>query len=127
MAEVNSIYKCRSCGHVVEVLHAGVGDLVCCDQPMELQKANTVDAAQEKHVPVVEATDGGIKVRIGSVPHPMETEHYIEWIEAIAKDGRVMRKSLKPGDAPEADFCLGIDELAVAREHCNLHGLWQTS
>jgi superoxide reductase len=117
------VYKCEVCGNIVEVLHEGKGELVCCGQPMKLYKENTVDAAKEKHVPVIEKTDKGFKVKVGSVTHPMEEKHYIEWIELIA-DGVAYRKFLKPGDAPEAEFCLDAAQV-TAREYCNLHGLWK--
>ena len=105
MAEKLQVYKCEICGNIVEVLHGGRGELVCCGKPMKLFEENTVDAAKEKHVPVVEATADGVKVKVGSVAHPMEPDHYIEWIEVIA-GGRVYTEFLKPGGAPEAVFCL---------------------
>jgi superoxide reductase len=117
------VYKCEVCGNIVEVLHEGKGELVCCGQPMKLYKENTVDAAKEKHVPVIEKTAEGFKVNVGSVTHPMEEKHYIEWIELIA-DGVTYRKFLNPGDAPEAEFCLDAAQV-TAREYCNLHGLWK--
>ena len=117
------VYKCEVCGNIVEVLHDGKGELVCCGEPMKLYKENTVDAAKEKHVPVIEKTVGGFKVKVGSVTHPMEEKHYIEWIELIA-DGVAYRKFLKPGDAPEAEFCMNARQI-TAREYCNLHGLWK--
>jgi superoxide reductase len=117
------VYKCEVCGNIVEVLHAGKGELVCCKQPMKLFVENTVDAAKEKHVPVVERTAHGIKVTVGSVPHPMEEKHYIEWIEIIA-DGKAYRQFLNPGDAPEATFNIAAQQV-TAREYCNLHGLWK--
>jgi len=123
MTELNQIYKCSVCGNIVEVVHAGAGELVCCGQPMELLKENTTDAAQEKHVPIIEKTENGIKVTVGEVPHPMESEHFIEWIEILA-DNKAYRKYLKPGDAPEAEFCIKASEI-TAREYCNLHGLWK--
>ncbi|UCE26408.1 MAG: desulfoferrodoxin [Candidatus Coatesbacteria bacterium] len=123
MAETLEVYKCEICGNIVEVLHGGVGDLVCCGQNMVLQKENTTDAAQEKHVPVVEKTADGFKVKVGSVAHPMVPEHYIEWIEIIA-DGTAYRKFLNPGDAPEAEFALDAAEV-IAREYCNVHGHWK--
>lgn len=117
------VYKCEICGNIVEVLHAGPGQLVCCGQPMKKYEENTVDAAKEKHVPVVEKVAAGFKVKVGSVPHPMEEKHYIEWIEIIA-DGKTYRRYLKPGEPAEAVFC--IDAAAItAREYCNLHGLWK--
>jgi superoxide reductase len=123
MAERLQVFKCEVCGHIVEVLHEGAGELVCCNQPMKLLVAGSVDAAQEKHVPVIEKTEDGIIVKIGSVPHPMEEKHYIEWIEIIA-DGKAYREFLKPGDAPEATFKVAAEQV-TAREYCNLHGLWQ--
>jgi superoxide reductase len=123
MAEKFEVYKCEICGNIVEVLHGGIGDLVCCGQNMVLQKENTTDAAQEKHVPVIEKTADGFKVKVGSVAHPMVPEHYIEWIEIIA-DGTAYRKFLNPGDAPEAEFVLDAAEV-IAREYCNVHGHWK--
>ena len=124
MTQRLQVYKCEVCGNIVEVLHEGAGELVCCGQPMKLLVANTVDAAKEKHVPVIEKTATGVKVKIGSVPHPMEEKHYIEWIEIIA-DGKAYRQFLKPGDAPEATFDIKATTIE-AREHCNLHGLWKS-
>lgn len=123
MTELKQIYKCNICGNIVEVLHTGVGQLVCCGQPMELKEAKTEDVGQEKHLPVIEKTKTGIKVKIGSVPHPMEDKHYIEWIEVIA-DGKSCRKFLKPGDKPEAEFKIKAEKIE-AREYCNVHGLWK--
>ena len=123
MAERYQIYKCDLCGNIVEVVHGGAGELVCCGQPMELFAENTVDAAKEKHVPVVEKIDGGCKVKVGSVAHPMEEKHYIEFVEIIA-DGKVYRQYLNPGDTPEAFFAIDADRV-TAREYCNLHGLWK--
>ncbi|MHB0886046.1 MAG: desulfoferrodoxin [Bacillota bacterium] len=117
------VYKCEVCGHTVEVVHAGQGQLACCDQPMKLLIENTVDASKEKHVPAVEKTADGVKVKVGSVTHPMEEKHYIEWIEVIAGD-KAYRRFLKPGEAPEAVFKIDADDL-TARELCNLHGLWK--
>ena len=124
MTEQRQIYRCNSCGNIVEVLHTGEGQLVCCGQPMELLKEKTEDAGREKHVPVIEKTETGLKVIVGSVPHPMEGKHHIEWIEVIA-DGRVYRKFLKPGDKPEAEFELKAGEIG-AREYCTIHGLWKS-
>ena len=123
MTERLQVYKCEVCGNVVEVLHDGESDPVCCEQPMKLFVENTVDAAKEKHVPVVEKTAEGIKVKVGNVAHPMEEKHYIEWIEIIA-DGKAYRQFLKPGDVPEATFSLSAEQV-TAREYCNLHGLWK--
>ncbi|MBU0730111.1 MAG: desulfoferrodoxin [Proteobacteria bacterium] len=123
MAEKLGVYKCELCGNIVEVLHAGAGDLVCCGQPMTLQKENTVDAAKEKHVPVIEKIAGGYKVKLGEVPHPMTAEHYIEWIELIA-GGKAYVQFLNPGDQPEAMFMVN-DAQVAARAYCNLHGHWK--
>ncbi len=117
------VYKCEVCGNIVEMLHEGKGELVCCKQPMKLYVENTVDVAQEKHVPVVEKVAGGFKVRVGSVPHPMEEKHYIEWIEILA-DGKAYRQFVKAGEAPEATFLIEAETI-TAREYCNLHGLWK--
>lgn len=123
MTQLNQIYKCNICGNIAEMVHTGVGQLVCCGQPMELLKEKTEDEGSEKHVPVVEATEMGIKVKVGSIPHPMEEKHYIEWIELIA-DGESFKKFLKSGDAPEAEFCIKAENIIV-REYCNVHGLWK--
>jgi superoxide reductase len=117
------IYKCDVCGNIVEVLHEGQGDLVCCGKPMKLMDEQTADAATEKHVPVVEKTADGIKVTVGSVPHPMEDKHFIEWVQIMA-GGNAYRIFLKPGGAPEAVFKAGIGDV-TAREYCNVHGLWK--
>lgn len=111
------------CGNIVEVLHGGVGELVCCGKPMELLDEKTADATTEKHVPVIEKIDGGYKVKVGSVPHPMTEEHFIEWIELLA-DGKAYRQFLEPGAAPEATFHIEGNSVS-AREHCNVHGLWK--
>lgn len=124
MTERLQVYKCESCGNIVEVLHEGKGELVCCGKPMKLYKENTTDAAQEKHVPVVEKTADGFRVKVGSAAHPMEDKHYIEWIELIAGE-RAYRQFLKPGETPEAIFKVEADS-ATAREYCNLHGLWKS-
>jgi superoxide reductase len=123
MAEPNQVYKCEKCGNIVEVVHGADGELFCCGEPMKLMKENTVDASLEKHVPVIEKTKAGFKVKVGSIPHPMEQAHYIEWIELIA-DEKAYRAYLKPGDQPEAEFCIKARNI-TAREYCNLHGLWK--
>jgi len=123
MAKDMEIYRCELCGNMVEVLHAGGGELVCCGQAMTLLAANSVDAAKEKHVPVIVKGEGGYTVTVGSVPHPMTDAHLIEWIELIA-GGMVYRKTLKPGDAPEAFFATTAGQVS-ARAYCNLHGLWR--
>jgi superoxide reductase len=124
MTALKQVYKCNVCGNVVEVLHTGKGELVCCGQPMELLQEKATDIGLEKHVPVIEATERGIKVKVGDVPHPMEEKHYIEWVEVVA-DGDSCRKFLKPGDKPEAEFEIRPQTM-VAREYCNIHGLWKS-
>ena len=124
MTERKQVYKCEKCGNIVEVLHEAGGELVCCGQPMKLFKENTVDAAVEKHVPVIETAADGVTVKVGSVPHPMEEKHYIEWVEIIDGD-KSCRKFLKPGEAPEATFSVTGSGM-VAREYCSLHGLWKS-
>jgi superoxide reductase len=126
MVELNEVYKCEICGNIVEVVHGGVGGLICCGQPMKLLKENTVDAAKEKHVPVIEKTKKGVLVKIGSVPHPMEASHYIEFIELITKDNKSYKEFLKPGNLPQAEFCIKPEEILFTREYCNLHGLWKS-
>jgi superoxide reductase len=123
MANYLGVYKCDVCGNIVEVLHAGIGELVCCGQPMTLMQENTVDASKEKHVPVIEKSGNGYLVKVGAVAHPMEEKHYIEWIELLA-DGKAYRQFLKPGDKPEAFFAVEATQV-TAREYCNVHGLWK--
>jgi superoxide reductase len=123
MAMKLQVFKCNVCGHMVEVIHEGAGTLTCCNQAMQLMEENTVDAALEKHVPVIEETAGGFLVKVGSVAHPMQDEHYIEWIELLA-DGKAYRQFLAPGEKPEALFTIKAKDVS-AREYCNLHGLWK--
>lgn len=117
------VYKCQHCGNIIEVMVGGGANIVCCGEEMQLQAENTVDAAKEKHVPVIERGNGTITVKVGSVAHPMEEKHYIQWIELIA-DGTVYRQFLQPGQAPEATFCVTAENV-TAREYCNLHGQWK--
>jgi len=117
------VYKCQHCGNIIEVMVGGGANIVCCGEDMQLQAENTVDAAKEKHVPVIEKGNGTITVKVGSVAHPMEEKHYIQWIELIA-DGKVYRQFLEPGQAPEATFCVTAENVS-AREYCNLHGHWK--
>jgi len=127
MAKRGEIYKCDVCGNIVEVIHEGGGDLVCCGQPMNLMPEKTEEEGlTEKHVPVVEKSEKGILVKVGSIPHPMEEAHYIEWIRIEKKDGRVCRHYFKPGDIPEAEFPVQLEEISAVYEYCNLHGLWVT-
>lgn len=124
MAQLHEVYKCKVCGNIVAIAHGGEGELVCCGEPMKFMKEGSTDGALEKHVPVIEKTPNGYKVKVGSVPHPMEESHWIEWIEILA-DGKSYRQFLKPGQAPEAEFCIKADKV-VAREYCNLHGHWKS-
>ncbi|GAG97829.1 unnamed protein product [marine sediment metagenome] len=123
MTKLKQIYKCNVCGNIVEVLHTGVGKLVCCGETMQLMEEKREDVGQEKHLPVIEKMENKVKVKVGSIPHPMEEKHYIEWIELIA-DGKAYRQFLKPGDTPEAVFDVKPEKITV-REYCNLHGLWK--
>ena len=124
MTKVKEVYRCAICGNIVEIMHMAGGTLTCCGQPMELLSENTVDAAKEKHVPVVEAIEGGYKVKVGSVGHPMQDNHYIEWIELV-EENKIQRVHLKPGDKPEAVFYTDCKNV-YAREYCNLHGHWSS-
>ncbi len=124
MTELNQVYRCNVCGNITEVIHQSKGTLACCGQPMEYLEGNTVDAATEKHVPVVEKVEGGYKVKVGEVSHPMLEKHFIEWIELVTPT-QVLRKNLKPGEEPEAVFYTD-EEVVTAREYCNLHGHWKS-
>jgi len=123
MVELNQIYKCNVCGNIVEVVHASSGTLVCCGQQMELLKEKFEEEGYEKHVPIIKKLKTKIRVKVGSKPHPMEQNHYIEFVELIA-DGKVFRQFLKPGDKPKAEFCIKAENIS-ARIYCNLHGLWR--
>ncbi|WP_243545069.1 desulfoferrodoxin [Pseudodesulfovibrio tunisiensis] len=122
--KLGEVYKCEVCGNIVIMVHEGAGELVCCGESMKLMVENTVDAAREKHVPVMERNGDKLTVKVGSVAHPMEEKHYIEWIEVMVGDV-VLTKMLKPGDAPQAEFCLcDLSGDVSVRAYCNLHGLW---
>lgn len=123
--ELNDVYKCSVCGNMTEVVHVGGGELVCCGKPMIKQNEGSTDGATEKHVPVIEYLEDGILVKVGSAPHPMLPEHYIEFIEVLTDDGKIGRKYLKPGDKPEAKFSCNC-RVVKAREYCNIHGLWSS-
>ncbi len=125
MTQKLELYKCAHCGNIVEVLNAGVGELVCCGHPMTLQKEAMTDGTLEKHVPVIEKKDNGYLVKVGAEPHPMIDAHYIQWVELITKD-RIYIKFLKPNDKPEAFFDCITDEKFTVREYCNLHGLYKS-
>lgn len=123
---VNDVYKCEVCGNIVESVHEGAGEAVCCGQPMTKLVENAVDASTEKHVPVIEKDGKSVKVKIGSEPHPMLPEHHIEWVEVIDKKGKVCKQFLAAGEDPEASFCCVQEGAIVAREYCNVHGLWKS-
>lgn len=123
MVKKHEIYKCSICGNIVEVVNPSGGTLVCCGKPMDLLEENTTEAALEKHIPVVEKSGNKVTVKVGSIEHPMQPEHFIMWIE-VETDDNVYRKYLKPGEKPEAEFQIDDDIVAV-REYCNVHGLWK--
>lgn len=124
MTELNQIYKCNVCGNIVGGLHAGTGQLVCCEQPMQLLLEKNKEEGLEKHVPVIEENESGVRVKVGAIPHPMEQTHHLEWIEAIG-GGKVYRKFLNPGEKPEVNFDLKA-AVIIAKTYCNLHGLWKS-
>ncbi len=118
-------YKCAHCGKIIAVVKETGVPVMCCGQKMDELVPNTTDAAQEKHVPVIEVAGNIVTVTVGSVLHPMQPEHYIEWISLHTKQGN-QRKELKPGDTPKAVFALvDGDEVESAYAYCNLHGLWK--
>lgn len=126
MTQLLDIFKCEVCGNIVELVHSGAGALACCNQPMKIMQENTTDASQEKHVPVINKIKDGIEVKVGSIPHPMEEKHYIEWIEVISGP-KTFRNFLKPGEAPESKFYIEDNGNLIVREYCNLHGLWRVN
>lgn len=126
MAQQREVYKCQLCSNIIMVMQGGDGELVCCGQPMKLMREGTSDGALEKHVPVIEKTPDGYKVKVGSIAHPMEEKHWIQWIELVADNVSYLR-FLNPGDAPEAEFCIAEAKNIFAREYCNLHGLWKST
>lgn len=125
MTKLRELYRCEICGNVVEITHEGAPALVCCEKPMTKLEAKTQDEGKEKHVPAVEETGEGIKVRVGSVAHPMEEKHHIKFIEVMTAD-KVLRAELKPGEAPEAVFCVPKSDVTGVREFCNVHMLWKS-
>ncbi|MBC8525251.1 MAG: desulfoferrodoxin [Candidatus Cloacimonetes bacterium] len=125
MTKRMEIYKCDICGNIVEMLHGGKGELICCGKPMKLMKEKTEDSAVEKHVPFIKKEDRKVIVKVGeNTAHPMEEKHYIEWIELLV-DGKSYKQFLNPGDKPEAEFYVEGKEIS-AREYCNIHGLWKS-
>jgi superoxide reductase len=125
MTNKKEIYKCEVCGNIVEVLHDGVGTLVCCGQPMNLMKEKTEEEGNEKHIPVILENEEGVNIKVGSVEHPMTPEHHIEWIEISTENGE-SKKFLTPDDKPEANFPVKNKNIK-AREYCNIHGLWRNN
>lgn len=125
MTKQRQVYKCELCGNIIEVLHTGEGELVCCGQPMTHLVENSVDAAKEKHVPVIDVQGDTVRVSVGSVPHPMEDKHFIQWIELMTAVD-TCRRYLNPGEKSEATFCHPGDGALTARAYCNLHGLWKS-
>ncbi len=130
MTQTKQIYKCLVCGNIVEVLHQGVGELVCCNQPMKMITSETKDGDQEKHLPVIEelpanvcSDKDGFKVKIGETEHPMEENHYIEWIEINVDNQKSGKRFFKPGDKPETIFETR-SKVESVRAYCNVHGLW---
>jgi superoxide reductase len=124
MTQLNQVYKCAVCGNIVEVIHTGAGELVCCNRPMILQEGHIDDEGFEKHLPVLSFEGDELKVTVGEILHPMSEEHYIEWIELIIGD-KVERVYLKPTDSPEAIFKYNGEPNYIVRTYCNIHGLWE--
>ncbi len=131
MTQQKQIYKCEICGNVVEVLHIGIGELVCCNQPMKLESLKKEEEGVEKHLPVIEELPAnvcqgkdGLKIKVGEIEHPSNENHYIEWIEINTKDDKSGKRFLKPGEAPVVDFYTRIEVISV-RAYCNIHGLWE--
>jgi superoxide reductase len=128
MTEQKQIWKCEVCGNIIEILHKGADSLVCCNQSMILQKENTIEQeGKEKHIPIIKKDAKGVVIKVGSVPHPMEEKHYIEWIEISTEKGE-SKKFLKPGEKPEAKFPVKADISEIhSRAYCNIHGLWTSN
>lgn len=124
MTQLRELYRCEVCGNIVEVIHEGASSLVCCGKPMVKLEAKTEDEGEEKHVPVIEEVGNDVKVKVGSVEHPMEEKHYIKFIEILLKN-KVTRQELKPGQAPEAKCCGLRSDVTEVREFCTIHGLWK--
>lgn len=127
MTEEKQVYRCNICGNMVEVLHLGVGKLVCCENEMQLLEEKSEGVGPEKHIPIIEQIEDGIRVKIGEISHPMEGNHCIEWVELVTDKG-IYRKVFKPGDNPEAEFKINIEDVneVSAREYCSIHGLWKS-
>ncbi len=126
MTQLRELYRCDICQNVVEVCHEGAPSLVCCGEAMKKLEAKTEDEGKEKHVPVTEEVSGGVKVKVGSVAHPMEEKHFIKFIEILTKN-KVIRAELAPGQEPRADFCVKKEDVTEVREFCTVHGLWKNN
>ncbi len=126
MAKQFEIYKCDSCENVIELLYAVNDNLVCCGKPMILLSESNRSGAEEKHKPIIEKDGSGSKVTVSTIIHPMIETHWIEWIEIVTVKGHHCKKFLKPGDEPIAHFMCSVENIAYAREYCNLHGLWES-
>ena len=125
MTKRHDVYKCSVCGNIVDMVQPGLGELFCCGKPMDLAQAKSEDTGHEKHKPVVEKSKTLLTVTIGSIPHPMEEAHYIEWIEVITSEENAYRKFLKPGMPAQAKF-ENLTDVVLVRAYCNIHGLWET-
>jgi len=123
MTKLAEVYKCNICGNIVEMLHAGQGELVCCGQPMNLQIEKTKEDGYEKHLPVYSEQGGDLLVQCGEELHPMQEDHYIEWIEVVFDSGKACRRFLKKDEEPKVVF-VGGEKAVQLRVYCNLHGLW---
>lgn len=121
----SKFYICEHCGNIIGMVHDSGVPVVCCGQKMTRLEPGTVEASHEKHIPVVSIEDGKVKVDIGSVPHPMIDEHFIQWVY-LQTDRGGQRKCLSPGDAPEVSFALAEEKPVAVFAYCNLHGLWMT-
>ncbi|MEA5017099.1 MAG: desulfoferrodoxin family protein [Erysipelotrichaceae bacterium] len=122
---MQKFYRCNLCGNLIGMVHDSEVVPVCCGEPMQELIANTTDAANEKHVPVIEVDGSRVKVTVGSVLHPMIEAHHIAWIYLLTKQGGYL-KYLHVEQEPIAYFCIENDEVVAAFEYCNLHGLWKS-
>lgn len=126
MSQGEKFYLCKHCHKIIGIVQESPVDTICCGEPMQLLVPNTVEASNEKHLPDVTVERNVVKVKVGSVEHPMVPEHFIPWIYMETKAGG-QRKNLKPGDKPEVVFALQDDEAVAVYAYCNLHGLWKTA
>ena len=122
---MKKFYICRHCGNLIEMVHDAKVPVICCGERMEALVPNTVEASGEKHIPAVKVTGNVVEVNVGSVDHPMESVHWIEWVQLVTDKGSY-RKWLNPGEAPNVKFLLGDEKPLAVYAYCNLHGLWKT-